>query len=151
MLRNATLRYSATPEGAGMSTDVARTRGGQWAPGVSGNPQGRGVGVRNKFSETFVSDVAATWAKYGASVLEKMATGESARFAEMCSRLIPRDVQVSLSARMPGGLEPDDWQHMVAVAAAIKTALPDDTRQPSDVLNFVLEAIRAHSAKPLIE
>jgi len=134
-----------------MNTGVARTRGGQWAPGTSGNPQGRGVGVRNKFSEQFVTDVAETWAKHGASVLEKMATGESARFAEMCSRLIPRDVQENLSTRMPGNLEAEDWQHMLAVAAAIKTALPDDKRQPSDVLNFVLDAIRAHGAKPLIE
>jgi hypothetical protein len=80
-----------------------------------------------------------------------MAVDESARFAELCGRLIPRDAQVSLSTRMPGGLEPDDWQLAIEVFRAVKEALPDaSNRQPGEVMNFVLDAIRSRDAK-LIE
>lgn len=80
-----------------------------------------------------------------------MAQKDFSRFAEMCARLIPRDVSVTISERMPGNLDPEDWQLAVSVFQAIKDALPDATRrQPGEVLAFVLEAIRAHDAK-LIE
>jgi hypothetical protein len=126
---------------------VARQNNGRWVPGASGNTAGRPVGTRNRFSEKFVNDVAAVWDKHGAGVLERMIRNEPARFAELCGRLIPKDVQVSLSARMPGGLEPDDWQATMEVLQAVKTALPDaNDRQPGEVMLFVLDAIRAHNA-----
>jgi hypothetical protein len=79
-----------------------------------------------------------------------MVRDEPARFAELCGRLIPKDVQVSLSARMPGNLEPDDWAAMLELLSAIKTQLPDDGRKPGEVAALVTEALRLHSAK-LIE
>ena len=58
---------------------------------------------------------------------------------------------MSLSARLPGGLEADDWQMALAVFGAVREALPDaNKRAPGEVLNFVLDAIRSHDAK-LIE
>jgi hypothetical protein len=126
-------------------------KNGRWAPGVSGNAAGRPIGTRNRFSETFVSDIAATWDKHGAAILDKMAADEPSRFAEMCGRLIPRDVQVSLQTRLPGNLEPDEWQLAMEVFQAIKGALPDaGNRQPGEVMAYVLEALRSHDAK-LIE
>jgi hypothetical protein len=122
-----------------------------WKPGESGNKLGRPIGTRNKFSESFVSDVAATWTKHGGDILEKMATDEPARFAELCGRLIPRDVQLTVSQRVPGGLEADEWAIALEVFQAVRAGLPEaDKRQPGEVLNFVLDAIRAHDAK-LIE
>jgi Family of unknown function (DUF5681) len=122
---------------------------GQWKPGQSGNLNGRPLGTRNKLSETFVRDVSATWEKQGAAILEKMATDEPARFAELCGRLIPRDVSVTLQTRLPGGLEADDWQIALDCFGAIRQALPDAAiRQPGEVLNFVLDAIRAHDSNP---
>jgi len=57
-------------------------------------------------------------------------------------------VQLSLTVRLPGGLEPDDWQIALAVFQAVRDALPDASkRPPSEVMAFVLEAIRAHDAK----
>jgi hypothetical protein len=122
-----------------------------WKPGESGNKLGRPIGTRNKFSENFVSDVAATWARHGESILEKMVTEEPTRFAELCGRLIPRDVQLTVSQRVPGGLEADDWAIALEVFQAVRAGLPGaDKRQPGEVMNFVLEAIRSHDAK-LIE
>lgn len=80
--------------------------------------------------------------------MRQTATLEPAKFVAICASLIPKDVQVSLSARLPGGLEPDDWPIALAVFGAIKDALPDaNKRPPAEVLNFVLDAIHQAGAK----
>ena len=118
----------------------------RWQPGQSGNPAGRPN--RARLTERFVSDVTVSWEKHGASVLETMAKKAPTQFADLCSRLIPRDVSVTLQQRLPGGLEPDDWSIALSVFEAIKEALPDaGNRSPADVLTFVADAIRAHSAQ----
>jgi hypothetical protein len=76
-----------------------------------------------------------------------MAVKSPDRFADLCSRLIPRDVMLSIEQRLPGGLSESDWSLVMTMLEGIKTALPDaNTRAPSDVLGYVVEAIRAHSA-----
>jgi hypothetical protein len=123
---------------------------GQWKPGQSGNPSGRPLGTRNKFSESFVSDVAAVWADRGRNILENMAQDEPARFAELCGRLIPKDVSLTISERLPGGLDAEDWQLTMEILRATRQAVPDASdRKPGEVLSFVLEAIRAHNAKAI--
>jgi len=77
----------------------------KWQPGQIGNPNGRPVGSRGRFTEQFVSDIAAAWHRHGSEIVEEMATKERMRFAELCARLIPKDVQLSLTARLPGGLD----------------------------------------------
>jgi hypothetical protein len=129
---------------AGMAIEK---RDNRWRPGQSGNPSGRPLGIRNKFSESFVSDVAAVWQDRGRTILEKMAQDEPARFAELCGRLIPKDVSLTISERLPGGLDADDWQLTMEILQATRQALPDASeRKPGEVLSFVLEAIRAHNA-----
>jgi hypothetical protein len=61
----------------------------RWVPGQSGNPAGRSIGARSRFTEAFVGDVARVWEQHGASVLENMVASEPAKFADLCSRLIP--------------------------------------------------------------
>jgi hypothetical protein len=124
---------------------------GQWKPGQSGNLAGRPAGSRGKFSDAFYRDLAATWAELGERAMRETAQLEPAKFVAICASLIPKDVQVSLSARLPGGLEPDDWAIAVSVFQAIKDALPSaNQRQPGEVMQFVLDAIRQADAK-LIE
>lgn len=123
---------------------------GQWKPGQSGNPDGRPPGTRSKFSEAFYRDLAATWAELGKSAMRQTATLEPGKFVAICASLIPKDVQLSLSARLPGNLEADDWALAMSVFSAIREALPDaNSRQPAEVLNFVRDAIHAASAKTI--
>jgi len=125
---------------------VVRQSDGRWARGASGNVSGRPPGTRNRFSEKFVSDVAAIWDQHGADVLQKMVADEPSRFVELCGRLIPRDVSVTLQTRLPGNLETDDWSALLELLSAIKTALPNDMRRPGEIAHFVSEAIRAHAS-----
>ena len=131
-------------------SEAIKVVGRPWQPGQSGNPNGRPVGARGRFSERFVNDIADAWGKYGAAIVEQMATTEPVRFAELCARLIPKDVQVSLTARLPGNLEPDEWTALLELLGAVRTALPGDQRKPGEIAQLVTEALRLHSAK-LIE
>jgi hypothetical protein len=117
----------------------------KFQPGQTGNPQGRPA--RARLTEKFIADVADSWQQHGAKILEGMIKRQPDRFADLCSRLIPRDVQLSLEARAPVGLDAEALE----ILQAIKQSLPDaNTRAPGEVLNFVLSAVRAHSA-PTIE
>jgi hypothetical protein len=40
---------------------VRRVNGRMWQAGESGNPHGRPVGARGRFSERFVADLATAW------------------------------------------------------------------------------------------
>jgi hypothetical protein len=65
--------------------------------------------------------------------------------------LIPKDVSVSLTARLPANLDATDWQMLIETLDAIKQCLPDaGQRQPGEVMRYVLEAIRVANA-PTIE
>ena len=116
-----------------------------WQPGESGNLNGRPP--RARLSEQFISDMAASWSRHGGQILENMAKKDPGRFAGLCSQLIPRDVQLSIEQRPPGSLSVEDWQLMTQVLEGVKQALPGaGSRPPSEILGYVVEAIRAHSA-----
>jgi hypothetical protein len=117
----------------------------KWQPGVSGNPNGRPT-ARSRLTERFIADISDTWAEHGAAILKRMAVKEGTRFADLCSRLIPRDVQLTLQQRLPGDLPPADWELMLALLTTIKEQLPDDRRTPGAVAELVTEALRMHSA-----
>jgi hypothetical protein len=81
--------------------------------------------------------------------MEMMITSEPAKFAELASRLVPRDVAVKIEAT-PQGLSVEDWRLFREIAVAIKETLPDAaTRPPGEILNFVADAIRAHTARTI--
>jgi len=122
---------------------------GRWRPGQSGNPAGRPIGTRNKFSEKFVHDISDAWQRYGDDILDRVAKDEPAKFLDVCARLVPKDVQVSLSARMPGNLESEDWNALLELLTAVKEALPGDERKPGEIAQLVTDALRLHSAKPI--
>jgi hypothetical protein len=121
-------------------------RGRPWQPGESGNPAGRPIGSRQKVSEAIIRDISDAWATHGRTVLDKLAVSDPGKFAQLAAGLIPREFQLSVESRLPGGLTSEDME----IFQAIKQALPDaGSRQPGEVLLFVADAIRAHGAKPI--
>jgi hypothetical protein len=123
--------------------ELTKTNNGQWKPGQSGNHQGRPVGSRNQFSNAFMQDLAAVWAEHGRETMEATAKVNPVAFFATCARLLPRDVAISIQTQAPI-LDAGDLQ----ILKAIKAALPNaGDREPAEVLQFVLDAVRAHEAK----
>jgi hypothetical protein len=131
-----------------MSDDVSnKVRGRPFAPGESGNPAGRPKGSRSAFSAVFIGDLTASWSQHGSTVLDQVAKRDPSRYLGIAASLIPKDVQLSIEARTSALSEAD-----LAILRAIREAIPTaNSQQPGEVLNFVLDAVRAYSAKPIIE
>jgi hypothetical protein len=120
----------------------------RWPAGTSGNLNGRPVGSRTAFSNAFMRDLAEVWATEGRRCVEHTAKASPETFFAVCSKLIPKDVQLIVEQTMPRGLEPED----LAILRAIKQSLPDaNSRTPSEVLNYVLNAIRSYGAHQIID
>jgi hypothetical protein len=47
--------------------------GRMWIAGQSGNPAGRPVGARGRFSQQFIEDMRASWERHGATVMDRVA------------------------------------------------------------------------------
>ena len=122
-----------------------RGKSTQFSPGESGNLNGRPKGSRNAFSAIFVGDLTASWAQHGPGVLEHVAKRDPSRFLGVCAAVLPKDVALTIKARSGALSEPD-----MEILRAIRQAIPGaNDRQPGEVLSFVLEAVRAHSAKTI--
>jgi hypothetical protein len=72
----------------------------------------------------------AAWQTHGEAVLERLATEEPAKFAQIAAGLVPRDILLSVTQRLPGNLEADDWRIAVQVFQAIRDAMPDASQRP---------------------
>jgi hypothetical protein len=133
--------------------ELARTNGGRFAPGISGNPSGlpgRPIGSRTKFSQGFLDDLAQVWQEHGRETMLKTAKDQPSVFFATCARLIPNDVRVTVEQQLPGNLSPADWNLMLEIIDAVKQAIPDaSNRSPGAVLEHVLDALRQADARAL--
>jgi hypothetical protein len=68
-----------------------------YKPGQSGNPKGRPQGSRNKLNEQFIRDLCKAWETYGQSALMTAAMTTPTEFCNMIARLMPRDVDVTVT------------------------------------------------------
>src|SRR5262249_54847510 len=132
-------RTSKNTEMSNMNSKSLKNLTPPWQPGQSGNPGGRPV--RTRLTEKFVADIMESWEKHGPSVLETMGIKAPTQFADLASRLIPRDVTLSIEQRLPGGLAPSEWQALMEVLSAVKAALPGD-HKPGEVAQLVSDALR---------
>lgn len=76
-----------------------RANAGQWRAGVSGNPLGRPVGAKGRFSEALVTDFAREWREHGASVIATVRQRDPVAFLQIAIKLVPREFLVQLEAR----------------------------------------------------
>ena len=126
--------------------ELIKTNNGQWKPGQTGNPNGRPVGARQSFSAGFLRDLAETWSEYGKDTMVHTAKLNPEVFFATCARLIPKDVQLTVQQHYSALDESD-----LAILRAIRAAIPDaNARAPQAVLEYALDAIRAHGAQQLI-
>ena len=130
-------------------TEIA-ARGRPFPPGVSGNPNGRPPGhhTRHQFSNAFMDDLTATWAEYGLAAMQRTARESPQSFFACCARLLPQNVAVTVQQNYANALDEID----LAILKAIRSGIPSANAQtPEAVLQFTLDAIRAHGAQQLID
>ena len=91
-------------------------------------------------------DLAASWSADGATVLQRVAKENPSSYFAVCARLLPSDVSISIQAQAPA-LDARD----LMILRAIRDAIPNANElTPEAVLEFTLDAIRAHGAQQLI-
>jgi len=90
-----------------------------------------------------MNDLHLAWSEHGADVMARVAKLQPESFFATSARLCPANVQLSIEQQFSGGLDATD----ISILKAIGEAVPDaDSRSPGEVLTFVAEAVRAHSA-----
>lgn len=127
-------------------------RGRPWAPGQSGNINGRPVGARQQFSGAFLRDLAEVWQEHGKQTMIDTAKGNPAVFFATCARLLPTDVKLTVQQTLPGGLDVDDWAALVGLVGAIKQSMPSANGMKAEaVADHVSRALAAYDATPIID
>jgi Family of unknown function (DUF5681) len=114
---------SKTTTETAMNKTAKRVIGRPWQPGQSGNPAGRPLGSRHKITEAIIQDISGAWQTHGPQVLDRLAVEDPATFAKLAVGLVPKDVLLSINTKLPGGMDPDDWQ-LVTAAGGIGTPPP---------------------------
>ena len=117
----------------------------RWKPGQSGNSAGRPIGSRSKFSEAMVADFAADWNEHGAGVLERVRMTDPATYLRVAAVLVPKELNVAVEQKTPGGLDVDEWQILRRVVDLIKVNAPGGDLGPT--LELIEIALRADAAK----
>src|SRR5262252_7666758 len=104
---------------------------------------GRPAGPRQTFSAGFLDDLAKTWRDKGRQTMEWTAENQPSTFFATCARLIGPEVKLTIEQQLPGNLSPADWNLMMQILDAVKSAIPDAANRPAgEVLEFVLGALR---------
>ena len=128
---------------------INAVRGKPFPPGISGNPNGRPVGhrTRHQFSAAFAEDLAEVWAQHGKNSMLHTARSNPETFFAVCSKLVPKDVELTVRQHYSGALDATDLQ----ILRAIRDAIPNANElAPEAVLQFTLDAIRSYDASKLI-
>ena len=129
--------------------DNTRDERGRWLKGIPAPPgAGRPISSRQKISERLLQDLAVVWEKHGADVLERLATDDPGKLAQIAYGLLPRDVFVKVEdQRTPGGLDADSYAALRRLLDVIESC--GAIGEPQGVFAMIEEDLRARLAKPL--
>jgi len=68
-----------------------------WKPGQSGNPAGRPLGARSKFSMAFYEDLLDVWTEHGREAMVTTAKKDPATFVRVAASLMPKQVKAEIT------------------------------------------------------
>ena len=69
----------------------------EFKPGQSGNPAGRPLGARSKFSQAFHEDLLKIWSEEGERAMRKVAKHDPATFVRVAASLMPKQVKAEIN------------------------------------------------------
>jgi len=87
---------------------------GRFLPGNSGNG-GRKPGSRSKLGEQFLLDLRDAWNQHGVEALRRCAVEEPAQFVRVIANLLPRDINIDLTATVDAGTFAEQFRNAVAL------------------------------------
>jgi hypothetical protein len=120
---------------------------GPWKKGQSGNPLGRPLGARAKFSEQACADALADWTAHGSNVLARVRATDPSTYLRVLFSIIPKDVAISIEQRT-GPLQSQEMQMLRRLVDMIEACAPADADK--DTVFALLEtSLRSHFAKQI--
>lgn len=112
---------------------------------------GRPVGSRSRFGDQFYLDMAASWQRHGASVMDAVAEKDPSTYLRVAASVIPKELTVAFSATLPAGLDAADWSAIVGVARAVKERVALKDLKPEQACDYVARALSAYDAVTVID
>ena len=109
---------------------------------------GRPVGSRNKLAEQLLTDLANEWEAQGALVLQKLATTDPGKFAQIAYNTLPRDVFLNIQHNA-GPLTADERVLLQSLLQLIQRC--STTMEPGEVFTLLEDTLRSHAAKPVAD
>lgn len=76
-------------------SNTERDARGRFPPGVSGNPNGRTKGARNKLGYAFVEALEADFTVHGKEAIEKVRDAKPHEYLKVVASLLPREINYS--------------------------------------------------------
>ena len=99
---------------------------------------------RSKFSEAFVADFMADWREHGPAVLERVRTNNPSTYIRVAAILVPKELNVSVEQKAPGGLDADSYAALRRLLDIIQASGVEG--EPQAVFERIEAALRADAA-----
>jgi hypothetical protein len=124
---------------------VKKTGHPNWKPGQSGNPAGRPLGARAKFSETAMANLLDDWTKHGPGVLAEVRAKDPSTYLGVAFNTLPKDVAISIENRGP--LDSEEGRYLRRLVDIIRTCAGDG--DPMQILDELEQHLRGRYAKTI--